>query len=149
VGGVVYMNALPAPVQHAVVEQPWQDFTAKNRVLWDRHWAGVGEWMERNPAPPPAYSQFHDGEGVYRYGHPRYYDWRARLQGGTNWFDDSQWLPIGSDQIRINGIRDRANNNFLRRYDTVDWTFLVRLVVSFLAAFGLIHLPFVRWRSES
>ena len=29
------------------------------------------------------------------------------------------------------------------------WLFLVLISIIFLAAFGLIHLPFVRWRSES
>lgn len=53
-------------------------------------------------------------------------------EGGTNWFDDGHWLPIHSHEVQINSGRARANNNFLRRYDTVDWTFLTRIVISFL-----------------
>jgi hypothetical protein len=75
------MNALPSLVQHAVVEKPWEDFTAKSSDLWSRHRSNIEEWENRNPSPPPAYSQFHDaGRGVIRYGHPRYYEWQARRQ---------------------------------------------------------------------
>lgn len=53
-------------------------------------------------------------------------------EGGANWFDEGHWLPIHSYDVWLNSGRLRANNNFLRRYDTVDWTFLARIVISFL-----------------
>ncbi|MFC1525920.1 ABC transporter permease subunit [Candidatus Latescibacterota bacterium] len=53
-------------------------------------------------------------------------------EGGANWFDDGHWMSPESGAGVMYSGRIRANNNFLRRYELVDWTFIVRIALSFL-----------------
>jgi ABC-type transport system involved in multi-copper enzyme maturation permease subunit len=53
-------------------------------------------------------------------------------EGGFNWFTDVKWINISSGIGMIGGNRARTTNSWMRRFEVVDWTVVVRLVVSFL-----------------
>jgi ABC-type transport system involved in multi-copper enzyme maturation permease subunit len=52
-------------------------------------------------------------------------------EAGFNWFDDTLWISPESGTVPSLG-RVRTTNNWMRRFDLVDWTFIVRYVLSFL-----------------
>jgi hypothetical protein len=53
-------------------------------------------------------------------------------EGGANWFDDTFWVSAASGNGDIGHWRMRSNNHWMRRYELVDWTLVVRIVLSFL-----------------
>lgn len=53
-------------------------------------------------------------------------------EGGGNWFGDSFQFEARSGGDFDYHNASRSSNHWVRRYEVVDWTFLVRLVISFL-----------------
>jgi ABC-type transport system involved in multi-copper enzyme maturation permease subunit len=52
-------------------------------------------------------------------------------EAGFNWFPASLWLtPETGDNLSLDNVR--TTNNWMRRFDVLDWTLIVRYVVSFL-----------------
>lgn len=53
-------------------------------------------------------------------------------EAGFHWFTDSMWMNPRSGWGMIGAFKSRTTNNAIRRFEIVDWTVVVRLVVSFL-----------------
>lgn len=64
-------------------------------------------------------------------GHSRPVGTEFIAEAGFSWFDDTVWASPASGTAPGLG-RVRTTNNWMRRYDIADWTFIVRYVLSFL-----------------
>jgi ABC-type transport system involved in multi-copper enzyme maturation permease subunit len=53
-------------------------------------------------------------------------------EGGANWFDNTFYLNPGAGRNVIFAAHKGGFNNWMQRYEVVDWTLLVRYVLSFL-----------------
>lgn len=53
-------------------------------------------------------------------------------EGGANWFSDTYWVNLQSGYAATEYGRLRTTNHWIRRFEIVDWTLIVRLVLSFL-----------------
>lgn len=53
-------------------------------------------------------------------------------EGGANWFDNTFYLNPGTGRNVIFAAHKGGFNNWMQRYEVVDWTLLVRYVLSFL-----------------
>lgn len=53
-------------------------------------------------------------------------------EGGFNWFADAFSLPISQEEGPPEPTTIRNTNNWMRKFDVIDWTFVVRIVLSFL-----------------
>jgi hypothetical protein len=54
-------------------------------------------------------------------------------EGGANWLADAVEVPVGTGAGFLAATNLLTTNHWLRRFDVVDWTLVVRLVLSFLA----------------
>jgi ABC-type transport system involved in multi-copper enzyme maturation permease subunit len=70
--------------------------------------------------------------GQWYRGHSRPVGTEFIAEAGFNWFDDTVWASpeSGTPPSFIGTVR--TTNNWMRRYDVVDWSFIVRHVLSFL-----------------
>lgn len=57
----------------------------------------------------------------------------AIVDGGSEWFDDSMEFSVGTASDPPHTDRWRSQNNWMQRYEELDWSLIVRLVLSFLA----------------
>jgi hypothetical protein len=53
-------------------------------------------------------------------------------EGGANWFSDTYWVNAQSGNRSTEYGRSRTTNHWIRRFEIVDWTLIVRLILSFL-----------------
>ena len=53
-------------------------------------------------------------------------------EGGANWFDNSAYIRAESGSAVVYGRHVGGFNNWMQRYEILDWSFLVRYVLSFL-----------------
>ena len=53
-------------------------------------------------------------------------------EGGFNWFEDTAWINPGSGQGAPGTGNTRTTNNWMQRFEVVDWTVVSRIVLSFL-----------------
>lgn len=53
-------------------------------------------------------------------------------EGGLYWYDDSAWVTAASERTPYQSASLRTLNNWMQRFEVVDWTLIVRLVLSFL-----------------
>ena len=53
-------------------------------------------------------------------------------EGGANWFQNSAWAKAESGQGIIDSQHLGGMNNWIQRYEILDWAFVVRFVLSFL-----------------
>lgn len=51
-------------------------------------------------------------------------------EGGFNWFHDTVWVSAMWPPVRLDSMR--TTNNWMRRFELLDWTVIVRYVLSFL-----------------
>lgn len=53
-------------------------------------------------------------------------------EGGSYWYDDAAWVTPTSEWTPYASASLRTLNNWIPRFEIVDWTLIVRLVLSFL-----------------
>ena len=53
-------------------------------------------------------------------------------EGGFNWFADAYTLPISQQGGPPVPANLRTTNNWMRKFDVIDWAFIVRIALSFL-----------------
>ncbi|MBT4611254.1 MAG: ABC transporter permease subunit [Gemmatimonadetes bacterium] len=53
-------------------------------------------------------------------------------EGGFNWFADAYWVNLQSGNKATEYGRSRTTNHWIRRFEIVDWTLIVRIGLSFL-----------------
>ena len=51
-------------------------------------------------------------------------------EAGFNWFHDTMWVAAVWPPVRLDSMR--TTNNWMRRFELLDWTVIVRYVLSFL-----------------
>lgn len=53
-------------------------------------------------------------------------------EGGSNWYDDAAYINVSSESTPYSSASLRTLNNWMPRFEIVDWTLIARLVLSFL-----------------
>jgi len=53
-------------------------------------------------------------------------------EGGFNWFEDTAWVGVATGNGSPGTGNTRTTNNWMQRFEVVDWTVVTRIVLSFL-----------------